>query len=278
MKLNKYNELVDTSKFNVYLNLVSYLQSIQKSLAAGYVYYVTGEIPIETASLVTTKLDRYYRISESPTDRSRRHKLNQPTVLIKFYGYHRWHKIQFILMARPGINGSLNDLFFEREKYKNAIDRGLIIDDYCFRRVNKSAYSFERHGEKVDVKGMNSVWTLGLNQNKFLDKFRNALIRRNWYEVKNIGADLSLALPFYGVRQDGYHLGKKMAQMYNRMAAADPSIQPKRLNNLFTFLDNKRYYLRQQKAEKQNLQEFTTQLYASWFKNWGTTNSVEDEN
>ena len=275
--MSKYTDLVDTSNFDVYLNLVSYLQSIQKSLAAGYVYYVTGEMPIETAALVTTKLDRYYRLSESPTDRSRRHNLNQPTVLIKFYGYHRWHKINFILMARPGINGSLNDLFFEREKYKNAIDTGLIIEEYCFRRVNKAAYSFARHGEQVAVKGMNSVWTLGLNQQKIINQFRTALLQRNWFEVKNIGMTLSIALPFHGVRQDGYHLGKKLAQMYNRMAAADPNIQPKRLDNLFTFLDNKRYYLRQQKAEKQNLEEFTSQLYASWFKDWGTTYNVDDD-
>lgn len=132
----------DVNKFYVYIDLASYLQSIKKSLSEGYVYYVTGQIPIETAPKVLLKLDGLYYINQSTDDQINHNNFNSE-VTIKLFGDYHWHKIGFILMAKPSINNSFENLFFKREKYKNALNDGLIVQGLHFRKVINSDNDFE---------------------------------------------------------------------------------------------------------------------------------------
>ena len=214
MYMSKYEHKADLSKIEVCKNLTGFLRSIQLTLKSGYRYYTSGHISRSRIVDVINKFDRYYDVCESSIDRTRRHKLNQPTVMLKlFFPQSRSENdvFSFILLARPGINESTDHPFFFREKYSDAFDRKhrINVNGYEFVRVNKEQYEFNSNEKSIKVPGVVGVWTIGLSDKYIKDtkqEYDESLVKNNWFNVNSIRCSLTRVLPFHKVRKDYYHM------------------------------------------------------------------------
>lgn len=212
--MSKYEHKADLSKIEVCKNLTGFLRSIQLTLKSGYRYYTSGHISCSRIVDVINKFDRYYDVCESSIDRTRRHKLNQPTVMLKlFFPQSRSENdvFSFILLARPGINESTDHPFFFREKYSDAFDRKhrINVNGYEFVRVNKEQYEFNSNEKSIKVPGVVGVWTVGLSDKYIKDtkqEYDESLVKNNWFNVNSIRCSLTRVLPFHKVRKDYYHM------------------------------------------------------------------------
>lgn len=112
----------------------TFLLKIQSSLAADYYYYKTGLIKLDKVIEVVNKLTDYYKLNLPNYEKSRLYKADIPTAVIHFF-YAKNDEVFFIIMARYGINGSANSLFFEHEKYADARNKKNRIRFNCYEAV-----------------------------------------------------------------------------------------------------------------------------------------------
>jgi hypothetical protein len=255
--MSKYEEKVNLEKFEVYTKLTDYIRSIQRLLSSEFCYYINGKLAIEKLEGFIEKLDPIYRLSESSLDKNRRFNLDQPTVVLRLFYFQNSKDIFYILMAKKGCNGSIKNLFFEREKYKDARkkDTRICVINYEFLRINKEEYEYQ----KLDEDGKNStivstakqgVWTLQLSdeyKTKLKENFRSALLKRNTKQVKTCAEIITKLIGFHKVRIDYRNLKNYFEKAVIKMRLSDPKFPIKQLEDV-TKLPTELRYIRPNKA------------------------------
>lgn len=263
--MSKYDLTIDFNKFEVYTRLTDYIRAIQRLLSSEYYYYITGHLPIKKVAGFIEKLEPIYQLSESSLDKNRRFELDQCTVVFRCFSFAGSDELFFILMARPGKNGSIKHLFFEREKYKDARKKNqrISIINYEFLRVNKEQYSYS----KMDVDGVrkeiessakNGVWTLQLTaeyKDKLKTEFKYFLLRRNVKQIKSHAEQITKLIGWYKVREDYKNLRISFEKMVISMRLSDPKFPIKQLSDVAKLPVELRYFRPKLVVEKVKLSE-----------------------
>ena len=229
----------------------SYLQSIQKSLGHDYYYYKTGEVSFDKLVTVLTKLNDYYRLSDTPGERFNRFKDGFSIVVIHML--YTDEGIKFALMCRA--NQTKTGLFFEREKYADArIKKNRICLNNCYElvRINKEVYD-----PKTSTKTMeNGVWTGDLTEqekSRIYAQFNSALLKRDYKEIKQICYGLHHLIGFAGVRQSYLDLKVKLEKRFTKFMQGQKWSQYKVLSDLYR-LPAKIGYIKKQKLQVFNVE------------------------
>lgn len=209
----------------------AFLQSIQKSLGNEYYYYKTGEIPYSKLVTVLTKLNDYYRLSETPVERFARYKDGFSVVVIHML--HMDGGVKFVLMCRA--NETKTGLFFEREGYadaRNKKNRITLNNCYELVRVNKTVYNPTTKVKKIE----NDVWTADLTdveKERIYTTFNTALLKRDYKQIKQICYGLHHLIGFAGVRESYHELKYKLEKRFTKFMQSQSWSKYKVLSDLY---------------------------------------------
>lgn len=261
--MNKYITNIDFSKYEIYLSLADYISAIRRLLSSEYFYYIAGKISIEKIQQFIEKVDPLYQLSETSLDKTRRYKLDQPTVEIRCFNYKGSPEVFYIIMARYGCNGSNKHLFFEREKFKDSRkkEQRISISHYEFLRVNKEKYEYiamNNDGQHVTIQSdsKQSVWTLQLTEkykSDLKEDFRVALLKRNKKQAKAIVEIITKLIGWHKVRHDYKSLLSYFNKNVVRMRLSDPKYPIKQLSDLVKIPTELRYFRPQKAVEKSDI-------------------------
>jgi hypothetical protein len=218
-------------QLQVHIYWTTYLQAIQKSLAAEYFFYKTGEISWNKITSVLAKFDDYYRLSLSPGERFERFKAGYSTVVLHLLRTD--NGIKFTLMCRA--NESKTGIFFEREQYADARNNKTRLHlNNCYEliRINKEEYNTITSTTKIK----NGVWTIGLTsceQQRIYDNFNTALLKRDYKLVKQICYGLHHLIGFAGVREVYPEIKLKLEKRFAKFMKSQKWSQYKVLSDLY---------------------------------------------
>lgn len=261
--MNKYIKNIDFTKYEIYLSIADYISAIRRLLSSEYFYYIAGKISVEKIQQFIEKIDQLYQLSETSLDKTRRYKLDQPTVELRCFNYKGSPEVFYIIMARHGCNGSDKHLFFEREKFKDARKKGqrISINHYEFLRVNKEQYEFtamDNDGKHVTIQSdsKQSVWTLQLTEkykSDLKEDFRLALLKRNTKQAKAIAEIITRLIGWHKVRHDYKSLLSYFNNNVVRMRLSDPKYPIKQLSDIVKIPTELRYFRPQKAVEKSDI-------------------------
>lgn len=223
--MSKYIHKADLTKIELITSLVGFSKAIMKQVSDGWVYYFENSFEYSKLENVLGRLDHDYNICESSNDRVRRHKLNQVTISCKLF-YPGGELIYFFLLARPGINGSMNHVFFKTLKPKSAVlpSQRIKINQYVLLRQNNKNYSFNKNGENIEVAAIQEQWTYGIDNDyikMIKDDFKKYLKAADIHKLNQIYTSLTKSIAFKRVRKDYYDLRKFMANEINIRLKSD---------------------------------------------------------
>lgn len=218
-------------QLGIHLYWTAFLQEIQRSLSHEYYYYKTGEIQYSKLINVLTKLNDYYRLSETPGERFARYKEGFSVVVIHML--YMDDCIKFVLMCRA--NDSKTGLFFERESYadaRNKKNRITLNDCYELVRINKTVYNPTTKIKKIE----NDVWTAdltGAEKERIYTTFNTALLKRDYKQVKQVCYGLHHLIGFAGVRESYQELKSKLEKRFTKFMHSQNWSQYKVLSDLY---------------------------------------------
>lgn len=218
-------------QLKIFLYWTAFLQEIQRSLSHEYYYYKTGEIPYSKLVVVLTKLNDYYRLSETPGERFARYKEGFSVVVIHML--YMDDCIKFVLMCRA--NDSKTGLFFERESYadaRNKKNRIKLNNCYELVRVNKTVYNPTTKLKKIE----NDVWTADLTdaeKERIYTTFNTALLKRDYKQVKQVCYGLHHLIGFAGVRESYQNLKYKLEKRFTKFMQSQSWSQYKVLSDIY---------------------------------------------
>jgi hypothetical protein len=191
----------------------TFMRQIQTSLAADYFYYKTGFLPLEKVIDVVNKFTDYYHLDLPNYERSRMHKADISTTVIHFF-YSGQDEVFFILLARPGVNGKKDGLFFEREKYADARNKKNRIKFNCYEALQIQKQAIPGTPLKADLS-----WTWALTKTEIIRvKTEFSLVSRhgNALKIKQLCYGLRHLIGFHGVRNQYYDLRTHFEKEYIR--------------------------------------------------------------
>lgn len=191
----------------------TFLQKIQMSLSVDYVYYKTGFIPQNKLIEVVNKFTDYYKIDLPNYEKSKLTKANFSTTICHFFAPGDG-SLFFILMGRPGQDGSKNGLFFEREKYADAMVKRNRITFHCYEALQIQKQEIVGTPVKADLS-----WTWQLTKDEITrlkDEFSLANRHKNMLKVKQLCYGLRHMIGFHGVRRQYFDLRTHFEKEYIR--------------------------------------------------------------
>lgn len=223
--MSKYEYQADLEKVEFITSLVGFAKAVMKQVSDGYNYYFESKFEYTKLENVLGRLDHDYNICENTNDRVRRHKLDQVTISCKLI-YLGGDMVDFILLARPGINGCMNHNFFKTLKPKNAelATQRFNLNHYVLRRNNNQSYNFNKNEVNIEVAATIGGWTYALTPEYITSirkDFLTYLKAKDTFHLNQIYASLAKLIPFKLVRKDYVKLRIFMAREITIRLKAD---------------------------------------------------------
>ncbi len=223
--MSKYNHKANLENLYFITTLTGFMKQVQKQIQIGYNFYFENKFEYSKLENILGRLDEDYHVCESSDDRWHRQQENKVSVqLIMFYA--GGDVVDFILLARPGINGSKNHNFFKTLKPKNALlaSQRFNLNQYVLLRQNNKNYNFVKNEINIEVPSSQAQWTYGL-KNEYIksikDDFQKYLKSNNMFQLNQIYASLTKSIAFKRVRKDYHDLRKFMANEINIRLKSD---------------------------------------------------------
>lgn len=242
--MNKYEHQANLDKLDIITSLIGFSKAIQKQVIDGYIYYFNSSCTYERFAEVFNHIDYEDNICEDSIDRFRRHKKNLVTISCKIF-YPGGDRFYFVLMARPGCDGSIRHNFFRTRPYKNVTlsRERFTLNHYELLRVNSMAYQIMKNDSTVNVEPVSGRWTYGLTKkyiNEVKREFKKLLKTSNTFKLNQLYYSLERLISYSQVRTDYVELRKFMANEINKMLKVNKDFRVSGAGKFYIMLNNLR--------------------------------------
>lgn len=234
--MSKYEYQADLGKVEFITSLVGFAKAVMKQVSDGYNYYFESKFEYYKLENVLGRLDHDYNICENTNDRVRRHKLNQVTISCKLF-YSGGDMVYFVLLAKPGINGSMNHNFFKTLKPKDALltNQRFTLNQYVLSRRNNQSYNFNK-GKEINVPAALGQWSYGL-QKKHIESIKSDFLKylkaNDTYHLNQLYNSMAKLIAFGQVRSDYSNLRIFMAKEINIRLKSDKFFKVSTAGNFY---------------------------------------------
>lgn len=239
--MSKYSHKANLEKLYFITTLTGFMKEVQKQIQIGYKYYFEHKFEYTKLENVLGRMDEEYHICESSNDRYHRQQENKVSVQILMF-YSGGDIIDFILLARPGVNGCMNHNFFKTLKPKNAelATQRFNLNHYVLRRNNNQSYNFNKNEVNIEVAATIGGWTYALTPEYITSirkDFLTYLKAKDTFHLNQIYASLAKLIPFKLVRKDYVKLRIFMAREITIRLKADKFFKTTMAGNFYNMAE-----------------------------------------
>lgn len=214
-----------------YTNLAEYFKSIQKAYKNGFFFYQTGVFKPDEVVDGLRKFDQDYQIFEHKIDKTKNYNSNKASVCIKLF-IDEDSNIFYVLMARQGCDGAMNNLFFEQKDVVDArlTENCLTIYGYNIRSRETIAAHFGKNEWEINVSE---------NYQELLDiEFMTALKNQNWKQIKRSCKTICSLFHSYGVSIDYRNIRFRWVNQFTEMVKSDSRFRGHTLHDIYKLPPN----------------------------------------
>lgn len=222
--MSKYTHKADLKKLRLITTLTAFMKEVQKQVQLGYNYYFENKFEYTKLVNVLGRLDEDYHVCESSDDRYHRQQENKVSIQLLMF-YPGVDEVYFVLLARPGVNGSMNHNFFKTLKPRDATlgHQRFTLNQYVLIRVNTESYKIN-NGKDITVPAVQGKWSYGLQRHHIeliKTEFIKHLKANDTFHLNQLYQNLTKLIPFAKVRTNYVNLRIFMSNEINTRLKAD---------------------------------------------------------